>query len=890
MTSRPAFLRASILIVSTAAASAADPAERGPFTAEEELKTIQVADGLRVELVAAEPMVESPCAMAFDEKGRMFVTENRGYPRTDNPPQGRVVMLESTKGDGHYDKRTVVAEGLTYPNGVMPWDGGLIVTSAPDIYFLKDTDGDGKADVKRTLLTGFDYAKSTQLRVNCPTVGPDGWIWFAAGLSGGSVTSPEHPEKPAVKMTGDLRWNPKTGDFETVDGKSQYGIAFDDYGRRFICMNRLPVQHVVLESRWLRRNPHLAFGETVQDCNERTVATGLKGGGAGVRLFPISKNITTADSHAGSFSAACGVKIWRGGALPEKFDGCALSCDPTGNLVHVDKLVPRGATFAAEPLLDKRELLASSDDWCRPVFLQRGPDGALYVCDMYRKTIEHPDYLPEEIRKHTDFESGKKNGRIWRITSAKPVTKDISREWSYAKDRGLERDDLDKVPLDQLLRGAESKDSRTRFRAALGLNFSRGEEVLPPLAKIALASPEDRWTRAAVISSAKGVELELTGLIVRHFKKDAPGVSELFGELGGAIAREVISRHPKQSEVLASLGNVGAEKLPVDLRMALLVGAAESASIRFDDKQTPAFLVSEVEAAGVALRKEASLKSRIDAVILLKHLQWSAVSKPLTALAASASGDTSADLRSAAVRALASFDNPEASAALLAPKRLAALTPIERDVTVSALLARPAHAPRVLDAVESGVLPRTAVSAAQRTALSKSKDAAIKARAEKLFGAVAEGDRMKAYEASKAVLALAPNAKHGKEVFKTLCSSCHRLDQEGYNVGPDLLGMRNQPKESILLHIVVPDYEVIAAFAASNVELKDGRILAGIITSDTPESITLRQALGVEENISRANIKTLTASEHSLMPAGLEATMKPQDLADLLSFLKGEAQ
>ena len=190
-----------------------------------------------------------------------------------------------------------------------------------------------------------------------------------------------------------------------------------------------------------------------------------------------------------------------------------------------------------------------------------------------------------------------------------------------------------------------------------------------------------------------------------------------------------------------------------------------------------------------------------------------------------------------------------------------ALTPLDREVTVSALIARPAHAPRVLDAVESGALPRTAVSAAERTALSKSKDAAVRDRAAKLFGAPADGDRMKAYEASKAVLALVPNAKHGKEVFKTICSSCHRLDQEGYNVGPDLLGMRNQPKESILLHIVVPDYEIIAAFAASNVELKDGRTLAGIIISDTPESITLRQPLGVEENIPRPNIKTLTASE-----------------------------
>ena len=878
---------ATALLIAAVFSTAANAAERGPFTAEEELKTFKVADGLRVELVATDPMVESPCAMAFDEKGRLFVTENRGYPSTSEPPQGRVLMLESTKGDGHYDKRTVFADGLSFPNGVMPWDGGLIVTCAPDIYFYKDTKGTGHADVKRTLLTGFDYAKSTQLRVNMPTVGPDGWIYFAAGLVGGTITSPEHPEKPAVKMTGDLRWNPKTGDFETVDGRSQYGIAFDDFGRRFICMNRLPVQHVVIESRWLRRNPHLAFGETVQDCNDRTVKTGLKGGGDGVRVWPISHNITTADSHAGSFTAACSVRIWRGGALPEMFNGCAFSCEPTGNLIHADKLVPRGATFAAMPLLEKSELFASSDDWCRPVFLTRGPDGALYVCDMYRKIIEHPDYLPAEIRKHSDFDSGKNKGRIWRITSSAPTVKDMPREWSYAKDRGLERDDLDKVPLKDLLRGAESKDARVRFRAALGLGDSRDARAVQAMAKIASAGAEDRWTRAAVLSGIAGREREFATAALAELKDGQSGASDFLGELGMIFGRaaNAAKRDPLAGDALPSIENTAA-----NLRVAFLAGIADGANARIGDSAPAWVRATAATAAEVAVKNSAPVEARLRAVNLLKHAEWSAASKALTALAITSARDNVAELRTAAVRSLVMFDNAEAAGALLAPKRLATLTPADREVTLSALLARPAHIPRVLDAVEAGVLPRNAIGAAQRTALSKNKDATVRDRAAKLFGAPADGDRMKAYEASKAALALAPNAAHGKEVFKTLCSSCHRLNQEGFNVGPDLLDMRAQPKESILLHIVVPDYEIVSSFAASNVELKDGRTLVGIIISDTPESITLRQPLGVEENIPRANITSLTASEHSLMPGGLEATMKLQDLADLLSFLKGEAQ
>jgi putative membrane-bound dehydrogenase-like protein len=405
------WLQISLVVATTASAQ---------LSPDDALKSFELADrDLRIELVAAEPLVMSPCAMAFDERGRLFVAENRGYPNMATPPQGGIALLEDTDGDGRMDKRSVFTDGLTFPNGVMPWRGGVIVTCAPDVLFFKDTDGDGKADEKRVLLTGFATSGSTQLRVNCPTLGPDGWIYFAAGLSGGDITSPEHPDRPALKMTGDLRWHPNTGEIENVDGRSQYGMSFDDFGRRFICMNRVPVQHVVLSSKILARNPHLAFSETVQDCSERSVKTGLKGGGDGVRLFPISANITTADSHAGSFSAACGIVIWRDGALPYEFRESALTCDPTANLIHADSLKMDGLTFSAQSMFPTRDLLASRDDWFRPVFLASGPDGALYICDMYRQFIEHPDYLPEEVRKRTDFEGGKTMGRIWRVWTPK---------------------------------------------------------------------------------------------------------------------------------------------------------------------------------------------------------------------------------------------------------------------------------------------------------------------------------------------------------------------------------------------------------------------------------------------------------------------------------------
>ncbi len=886
-----------------------------PLSPDDALKSFEVADGLRVELVAAEPLVMSPCAMAFDERGRLFVAENRGYPNMANPPQGDIALLEDTDGDGRMDKRTVFADALTFPNGVLPWRGGVIVTCAPDVLFFKDTDGDGKADERKVLLTGFATSGSTQLRVNCPTLGPDGWIYFAAGLSGGDITSPEHPDRPALKMMGDLRWNPPTGDVENVDGRSQFGMSFDDFGRRFICMNRVPVQHVVLSSKILARNPHLAFSETVQDCNERTVKTGLRGGGDGVRLFPISQNLTTADSHAGSFSAACGIHILQGESLGLRLRGCAFTCDPTGNLIHVDKLTLNVATFSAKPLFRDRELLASRDDWFRPVFLAPAPDGGIYIADMYRKVIEHPDYLPEEMRKRTDFESGKNLGRIWRLTTKAlpqvPIVADLEdasvfelikamdaqTEWAKATASRLLFERREPGTVEELFAALkETKSSDTQYRRVRMLgaldavndtqlaDFLRARDDgimraalelapgrVPPgsaartallernvrsdddwfLQLVALAGVddwrayslfagwcetygEDRWVRAVVLSGVAGRDEEFLSAL--YNQTEFPVASRLFADLRGLdetpIARTILKRTVEGLKY-------GGLKREERARIIRMLGR------------------STWEMAGVELssawRKEADEQTRI-------------------AIASS----------------LVSLDPVRASKVLLAPGAWARCNATLRETILNFLLARPEQIEPLLAASESGEPPASAFSTTQRTLFLKHKDPAIRERAEKLFGTPLAGDRTKAFEDAKAALALTPNAEHGREIFKTFCATCHRLDREGYNVGPDLFDMRNQPKESVLFHIVVPEAEVAPAFAPYLVETKDGRSLSGILASETAASLTLRMPLGVEETILRTNVAKLEAAPGSLMPAGLEAAMSRQDLADLLGYLKGE--
>jgi putative membrane-bound dehydrogenase-like protein len=904
-------IKAAALLLLPAMALASDS-----LTPEEALRSFQVDPNLVVELVAAEPTVGDPVALAFDERGRMFVAENRGYPT--GPEPGLIVMLEDMNGDGRFEKRTVFADGLTFPNGVLPWSGGVIVTCAPDILFLKDTNGDGKADVKRVLLTGFVTNNTTQLRVSHPTLSIDNWVYVTSGLTGGKITCPERPAKAPLDLRTDLRFRPDTLEFEAADGRGQFGMTFDDFGHRFNCMNRVHIQHVVLSSKQLARNPHLTFAETVQNVPESMVPEPLKGHGAAARIYPISHNITTADSHAGTFTAACGVLIYRGNGLPPEYYGNAFACDPAGNLVHRDILTPSGATFSARAATEGREFLASPDDWFRPVFLANGPDGALYICDMYRKTIEHPQYLPEEIRKRTDFDSGRGMGRIYRIRKASPRPKQEQFEtttkalctylshtnawWRETAQRLLvERKDKAAVPLLKKISSAvgivhalrtlealglrddgmietalmhdhpfvrehalqfksdpslaNDLDPHVRFQCAVSLGDSQHSNKVWALAEIALAPGGDRWTRAAVLSSARDCERELFSEVMRV---PTDHIDEFLFDLGKI------------------LGKTLEEKALQRMNVGYIPAAAGIAEGHGKDVCSTPDVLRTAESILQVGPLDRPMALHVHAAILLGRANATNAAPALLKLLAPG---TPTLLQNAAVRALCQM--PTATPMIL--KRWLMLTPAVKEAILSAL-----PAPMLLTALESGEIPVGAIDSVRRKQLSEHRHEAIRERAGKIFQAAKTGDRMKVFEDYKSVLKLKPVPQNGKAMFAQHCASCHRLDREGVPVGPDLFGMRNQPKETILLHIIVPEYEIIPGFAGYEVETTDGRVLSGLIAAETPSTITLRMAQGQEETLSRQAIVSITASGLSLMPQEMEKNMSRQELADLLAYLKGE--
>ena len=408
----------------------ADLKAPGPLSPQEERATFRVAPGFTVELVAAEPDVVDPVAMCFDERGRLFVAEMRGYPNggvgTGAESRGRVRCLTDRDGDGRFETATTFADGLRFPMGLQPWKGGLLVAVAPDLVYLEDTNDDGKADTSTVLYTGFNLANIQQM-VNSLQWGLDNWVYGCAGNDGGTVRSAEKPEAPEVPLRNrGLRFRPwQPASLEPTSGGGQYGLTADPYGRWFTATNSQHLRQIVLPDEYLRQNPYLPVPTVTVDIPEhgpaakvfrvspfepwRAERTARRAGGADAKRFPPTELIP-----GGFITSACSPLIYSADLFPPAYRGNNFVCDPANNLIHRETLEPNGVLFIAKRADPDREFLASTDNWFRPVHLTLGPDGAVYVLDFYREVIETPLSLPDDIKKRLNLES-RGRGRIWRI-------------------------------------------------------------------------------------------------------------------------------------------------------------------------------------------------------------------------------------------------------------------------------------------------------------------------------------------------------------------------------------------------------------------------------------------------------------------------------------------
>ncbi|HTV00253.1 MAG TPA: PVC-type heme-binding CxxCH protein [Luteitalea sp.] len=963
----------------------ANRADRAPLEPQAALASLVVEPGYRVDLVVAEPLVRSPVAIAFDDDQQLYVVENRGYPdplegQPAAPALGRIARLTDGDGDGRYDTRTEFATGLTYPNGIAIWDGGVFVTQAPDLLYLKDTDGDGVADVRRVVLTGFNATRTAQIRFSHPTLGPDGWLYLTSGLNGGRVVSPDYPDRPAVTFTSsDSRFHPVSGAFELTGGQGQYGLTFDDEGHRFICANRHPMWHVVLEPRHLQRNPHLAFSDTVQEVS--TV-------GAAARVWPLSQDLTTASfmpslmqaPHSGTFTAASGVHVHRGDGLPDGHRGGIFIAESAQNLVQRQVRSRLGVSFRSQPAREGAEFLASRDTWFRPVFLTGGPDGALYVVDMYRRDIDHPAYVPEDSRAQFDFTAGRERGRIYRVAATKlrPGRTDASLARASTSDlvgllahtdgwwrdgaqrRLLEGNRKDAVPalralarsghdlarlhamwtLDALgaldddalvagmadqsigvrenavarasarlgsspvlaavLEASDDDDSRVRLQVALALGGTSDPRRIAALASIARTDGADRWARAAILSSLRdGAGAFLTALIEGGAMPVAvraavmQDLARLFGatesmEKCRALLSEIADPAGELRWQPAALSGLAAG---LRTRRDLEATSGGSTLLGLTSGTTPAAREARTRldlqfarAAALAAIDDAPEEQRLAAIDLLGQSTWATSGQALLRLLGP---EVPAAVQMAAVRSLGQLRDAEAAGALVSRARWAGYSPRVRDAVVTTMLADEGRIGVLLDAVAAGAVPAPAVGVANWRRLTTHASPTVRDRSTRLSAGIGGESAQREYVRLKdTVLARTGNAARGATGFATYCAACHTSGGTGGTLGPDLSGVRNQPAEALLLHIVVPDHEITPGYETYTVQTRDGRTLSGRVASEAPNGLTLRDGAGESHAILRRDIVSMSAAPSSLMPAGLGSAIPPEQLADILAYLK----
>ena len=865
-------------------------------TPEQSAAAFKLPEGFKMEIIASNPLLASPSGICWDERGRMFVGELHGYNlagqldieelnksgkldtqvrrvqadakfkhAADKGTFGVVKLLTDTNGDGRMDKAAVFAEGLPPVYGLVPARGGVIVACAPHIIFLADRDGDGKAEVRETLFTGFGTGE-LERGINAPQWGADGWIYFGRGWQGGPITGPKLA-KPVSLPGSDFRIRPDGSAIEPVTGSTHtFGFAFTESGDRFTVTTTTSFAIAPLPWHYLVRNPDAA-------ASDLQVAVGDR------RAYSISKphpwRQKRADDPAyfqyyksrygaaesepdGWFTAMCGPLVYQDRALPG-LHGHFFACEPSGNLIHRALIESDGPALKLRraPGEEKSEFAATTDQWSHPMHLLHGPDGAIWVVDYYREIIEDYSAIPRHLQQQYGLYAGHDRGRIYRLAHrdmlpapaadlSKLDAKSLARECSSpllwrrqtAQRLLVERADKSAAPaLRELFVAKDAAASTliTALRTLDGLGAITPDDLRPFVShsadsvRIHALQLSDRW-----LDKTDGRAL-LDAVLAAATAEQSPRVQIQFALSLGE------SRDPRAFAALASYArkHAGVRWMDAAVMSSLSGRAAEMLSELLSEPGNGGAMIDRLAQAVGARRDEAELARTLQ---------------------------------------LASAAKPEAQAIVLA-----ALTKGRKNAPRKPLADKSARA----SLAKLAASPVASVRASAR-ALEESFAAAA-VDDESILPAGTTPPPLEVSDATfrKFVAALAGprDAKRGQEIFKLACASCHVIGKEGHNFGPDLLGELGVAEETLVRHLLLPNERIRPGFETTLVELANGSGVVGLLTDDGATSLTLAQPNGAAQTVLRKDVKGVRRIATSLMPSYAE-TLTPADLASLLTWLR----
>jgi len=494
---------------------------------QEEMKHFELDGDFKIELFASEPNVMSPVDMAWDDEGNLYVIEMGDYPDVGKAVKGkgRIRVLKDNNRDGTVDTTIVFADHLPSATSMLPWKGGLIITAAPDILYLKDTTGDFRADTREVLFTGF-FANNSEAQITCLRFGIDNWIYANNNAQDGEVSSAKNPSAPKLNVGGsDFRFRLDKGLFENESGWGQFGMTMDDYGHRFYTQNTFHIQQSPIPWRYLHRHNFLPPVNTdinISDHDpimfqktpppywryERTLRR--------QKEFDEQKldRKEYADKH---FTGSSGGTFYLSDAFPEEYYGSVFTGDVAGNLVHRDVLIPgknNPAFVAKRSEKDRdREFLASTDPWTRPANFTVGPDGYLYMIDIYRQHIEAPSSIPDDLKAEMNYSNGENMGRIYRIL---PKSVANHRTITY---------NLHTKTSAELVSLIADPNQWLRQRAHM-LLVQRQDKTVIPLLKTMFETHEDPRARIHSLYVLEGMGELNAALVSKALKDPEPGVRE----------------------------------------------------------------------------------------------------------------------------------------------------------------------------------------------------------------------------------------------------------------------------------------------------------------------------------------------------------------------------